>query len=332
MAHDERGLGLPHLIGPPASSASPQKESMSVSLFVSVAAYQDVDLWPTLVNAAAMAHRPAALHLSVLEQSQTPSSPPEGLSRTVGRISYLHLDHRYSRGPCWARSMISTYVRDEAYFLQIDSHMRFDAGWDVTLVDALESLNRTSPRSIISTYPCAFELIDNEVVKKPIPGHALVLKPNHGVPMSDQTPVLGFYALPTKSEVILPGHHVGAGCLFSRASLLREVPIDPWLYFHGEEQNLAVRAWTHGWDIWHMPDMPIFHRYHDGGGRPVHWNEADDRQRSERWWELDRQANARMRALLYDRVPLGCYGLGSARSLEDFARASGLDYPARAVR
>jgi GT2 family glycosyltransferase len=213
--------------------------------------------------------------------------------------------------------MISTYVRDEAYFLQIDSHMRFDAGWDVTLVDALESLNRTSPRSIISTYPCAFELIDNEVVKKP---------------MSDQTPVLGFYALPTKSEVILPGHHVGAGCLFSRASLLREVPIDPWLYFHGEEQNLAVRAWTHGWDIWHMPDMPIFHRYHDGGGRPVHWNEADDRQRSERWWELDRQANARMRALLYDRVPLGCYGLGSARSLEDFARASGLDYPARAVR
>jgi hypothetical protein len=305
---------------------------MSVSIFVSVAAYRDVDLWPTLIDAVSTASNASSIHFSVLEQSEAPSTPPDSLAKAVGRLSYLHLDQRFSRGPCWARSMISTYIRDEAYFLQIDSHMRFDAGWDAALIGALESVAKTNPKTIISTYPCAFELEGQEVVKKPMPGHALVLRPKPDTQLAADTPVLGFHAVPVKSKALLPGYHVGAGCLFARASLLQEVPIDPWLYFHGEEQNLAVRAWTHGWDIWHMPDMPIYHRYHDGKGRPVHWNEADDSQRRARWWELDRQANGRMRALLYDRVPLGCYGLGTSRSLEAFAQASGLDYPARLLR
>lgn len=302
---------------------------MSASIFVSVAAYRDVDLWPTLADAVNTAKSPSALHVAVLEQSEHPSSPPEWLKSALGRLSYLHLDHRFSRGPCWARSLISTYLRDETFFLQIDSHMRFDAGWDQTLTSALEAAASPNPKAIISTYPCAFEMSGPTVVKKPIRGHALVLRPKPDAHLLAETPILGFHAVPVVSVRMLPGHHVGAGCLFARASLLQEVPIDPWLYFHGEEQNLAVRAWTHGWDIWHMPDMPVYHLYHDGKGRPVHWNDADDSQRAQRWWELDRMANARMRALLYDRNSLGCYGLGGVRSLEAFAEASGIDYASR---
>jgi hypothetical protein len=40
------------------------------------------------------------------------------------------------------------------------------------------------------------------------------------------------------------------------------------------------------WDIWHVPDLPIYHLYHRGQDRPVHWDEQDDEARPVRWWDL----------------------------------------------
>jgi hypothetical protein len=296
------------------------------SIFVSVAAYRDAELWPTLADCIEQAARPGRLHIGILEQSAEPSASDPRVAEAVGRLTYAHLHHRYSRGPCWARATIAGFMDEEAYALQIDSHMRFDPGWDERLTDALEAVSGGNSRAILSTYPCAFELVDGRVLKRPMPGQALVLAPTPSAAFAPDSPVLPFRAVPTPTALPLPGHHVGAGCLFSRASLLQEVPIDPWLYFHGEEQNLAVRAWTHGWDIWHIPDMPIYHLYHAGGGRPVHWDADDDAARGTRWWALDGLAKARMRALLFERRHLGAYGLGRSRTLQDFCEASGIDY------
>jgi hypothetical protein len=222
-------------------------------LFVSIAAYRDPDLGATLQDALDQAAHPGALHLGVLEQSPTPTALAPSVRERAGQITYLHLHHSYSRGPCWARAMIATAVRQETHFLQIDSHTRFDPGWDLTLLQTCEALAQASgqPKLILSTYPCAFEISDGQAVRKPMPGHALVLRPQAEATLSGPSPVLPFHAVPTPSPVPLAGCHVGAGCLFAPTRLLQEVPLDPWLYFHGEEQNLAVRAWTHGWDIWH---------------------------------------------------------------------------------
>jgi hypothetical protein len=308
-----------------------QRHDIPEMIFVSVAAYRDDDLWPTLADCVARAARPDRLHLAVLEQRAEPSAPDPVVVGAVAQFSYLHLHPRYSRGPCWARSLITTYLRDEAYFLQIDSHMRFDPGWDERLVAALQAVGQHNPRALISTYPCAFEFVAGEAVKRSMPGQALVLRPSPQAAFTPDSPVLPFHAVPTVSAGALPGYHVGAGCLFAPSSLVREVPVDPWLYFHGEEQNLAVRAWTHGWDIWHEPDLPIYHLYHSGQQRPVHWDADDDADRETRWWALDQQAKARMRDLLFERRHLGAYGLGRSRTLEDFCQASGIDYLNRSL-
>jgi len=301
-------------------------------IFVSIASYRDPDLVSTIEDCLRRARHPDQLHLAVLEQNSVPSDIPKALTGRAGRFSYLHLDHRYSRGPCWARSMIGTYLRDEEFFFQIDAHMRFDDGWDDLLVQAHRQVSSHNPRAIISSYPCAFDLQEGVVCKRKMPGMALVLKPRPEASLGETTPVLAYHAVPTPAAAPMPGFHVGAGCLFANASLLQQVPIDPWLYFHGEEQDLAVRAWTHGWDIWHMPDMPIYHLYHSGGGRPVHWDAADDAEREFRWWELDRQAARRLSSLFYEGADLGVYGLGSVRSMDEFAAASGVDYRRRQIR
>jgi hypothetical protein len=300
-------------------------------IFVSIAAYRDPDLLPTLQDALDQAQHPKALHLGVLEQSEAPTKLPPDLHQRAGQLSYLHLHHRFSRGPCWARALIATSLRDEEYFLQIDSHTRFDKGWDEAFISAYEAVEGRQPKAILSTYPCAFEVEGDVAVKKPMPGQALVLRPRSDASLQGASPVLSFHAIPTPATAALPGFHVGAGCLFAPARLLQEVPLDPWLYFHGEEQNLAVRAWTHGWDIWHPPDLPIYHLYGRRDDRPVHWEEEEDRDRPVKWWQLHAQAEQRMAALLFERHDLKAYGLGTARSLEAYASASGIDYCQRRV-
>jgi hypothetical protein len=303
-----------------------------MSIFISIASYRDPRLWPTVADALEQAADPQALHFAVVDQSEAAAEPPPELQHRAGALSYLHLHHRFSRGPCWARSIAASYCQGEPYFLQIDAHMVFDRHWDRHLVEQLEALSARNPRTILSTYPAPFELVDGQPVRRPIPGHALVLEPRPGSVLGAESPVLGFRSRAVASREALPGCHVGAGCLFTRSAFIAEVPYDPWLYFHGEEQNLAVRAWTHGWDIQHVPDMPIYHLYHGGDGRPVHWAEGDDVARPTRWWELERSSQARMRALLYDGVYLGVYGLGRARSLQQYAEFSGIDYPNRTCR
>jgi hypothetical protein len=39
-----------------------------------------------------------------------------------------------ARGPCWARHRAQALLRDESFFMQVDSHMLVVAGWDRKLL------------------------------------------------------------------------------------------------------------------------------------------------------------------------------------------------------
>lgn len=300
-------------------------------IFISIASYQDADLWYTVNDLVVNASRPCRLHIAILDQSDTPSPPTEGVLQRVHKITYTNISPKYSRGPCWARHVLQSYVRDEEFYLQLDAHMRFDPGWDDNLIQEYDDLSGKNVRTILSSYVCGFEKKeDGTIEKQKFPGHALVLKPLPDAKLQIHTPIMIFQAHPTPSQVAIPGYHTGGGFLFGPAALTQEIPYDPWLYFHGEEQNQAVRAFTHGWDIYHPVDIPVYHIYKDD--RKRHWNEDKNTGRSEAWVMLDRECNQRMHRLLYDRAPLGIYGLGFKRTLEEFAEFSGIDYINKTIR
>jgi hypothetical protein len=159
-----------------------------------------------------------------------------------------------------------------------------------------------------------------------------VVKP--GTAFEPDHPVLGFEAQPLDTTRPVSGFHLGAGCLFAPGSIVQAFPYDPWFYFHGEEQALAARLFTHGWDIFHVPRLPVFHLYNTGGSgappRPLHWDEQQDRQRDQAWWRLEQRSRARLAALL-SGASLGVYGLGKVRSMADYADFSGIDFVRRTI-
>jgi hypothetical protein len=301
-------------------------------IFASIASYCDPVLPFTLHRAVSMASDPSRLHFGVVEQSPA-DSPRVGSPGSGARLTQVHIDIADARGPCWARAIAMSLHDGEDWFLQLDSHMDFDPGWDERLITQAQALGAPGRDLVVSTYPDAFRFVAGA------PEHlttgsvlAQVLKPGTG--FAPDHPVLSFEAQPLEVHAPVPGFHVGAGCLFAPGRIAQQFPYDPWLYFHGEEQALALRLYTHGWDIFHMPALPIHHLYNDAGSgappRPLHWDEAHEAGRETSWWTLEQRSRARLAALVAGE-DLGVYGLGKLRTLADFAAFSGIDYVARTL-
>jgi hypothetical protein len=142
----------------------------------------------------------------------------------------------------------------------------------------------------------------------------------------------------------LQGYHISGGCMFAPRSFVRTVPNDPYLYFNEEEQNLSLRMYTHGWDIYHVAGLPIYHLYNekpvfkdgeeseDSDRRPLHWDQAAGATGKPKWHAQVRRAQRRMATLVWgDASKLGVYGLGKKRTLHDYAEMCGIDYPNRTI-
>lgn len=305
-----------------------------MSLFISIAAYCDPVLAFTLARARGAARRPQDLHFGVFDQSPEPLPASVLAMLAPSRVSYQRIDPVYARGPCWARAATMALYGGEDWYLQLDSHMDFDPGWDERLVAQAEALQAGRPGVVISSYPNAFAFEQGLPVRRLVTQGVLahVLKP--GTRFDAEHPVLAFEAHPVDSARPLPGFHLGAGCLFAPGRFALAFPYDPALYFHGEEQAIAARLFTHGWDIVHMPGLPIYHLYNDGGSgappRPLHWDQAHEAKRSLSWWTLEQRSRARLASVLRGD-PLGVYGLGTVRTMAEYAALSGIDYAARTL-
>jgi hypothetical protein len=301
-------------------------------IFVSIASYCDPVLPFTLARAVATATAPGRLHFGVVDQS-----PPGGqrlAAPGAARLSQVQVDARDARGPCWARAIAMSLFDGEEWFLQLDSHMDFDAGWDERLIAQAVALGAPQRALVLSTYPDGFALVEGAPVRRPTTSGVLAQVVRTGTGFAPDHPVLTFQAQPVASTQPLPAFHVGAGCLFAPGRITHEVPYDPWLYFHGEEQAMALRLYTHGWDLFHMPGLPVHHLYNDAASgappRPLHWDAQQEAGREIGWWALEQRARARLAALAAG-ADLGVYGLGRVRSLADFAAFSGIDYATRTL-
>ena len=285
--------------------ASTKKET----IFVSIASYRDKELIPTLDNMIKQAHNPENLKICVCWQHDE----DEDLSKYEKDSRFLIIDVPYqeAKGVCWARNLIQKQFDNEGYILQLDSHHRFLKGWDTILKNKLNSLkDKGVKKPIISAYLPGYDPENDPKgrVKENwrlcfdrfMPEGAVFLRPAH---------------IPQKSKGMERGRFISGHMVFAEGHYYKNVMYDPKLYFHGEETSLGVRAFTHGYDIYHL-DRPIMWHFYERSGNIRHWD--DDKN----WGDLNSESFRRFKALLgVDGTPpmdFGQYGLGSERTLQEF--------------
>jgi len=297
-------------------------------IFISIASYQDKLLPVTIHSAYSSAKYKDNLTFGVVDQCEYKLDFSK--SRIANQITYTHLDPDAARGPCWARSLAQTLMKDEEYFLQVDSHTIFEKDWDEYLLNYIKTIKKSHDKPVISAYPRGFEVADFE---KKIFKKSQEDDPSTHVMVLDEEKVFkdGYFSmqkgLPTESKQIYKGFLISAGFLFSTREFVDVVPYDPHLYFEGEETSLALRLFTRGFDIFHIPKIPLFHCYvnsSDQFTRPMHWNEDEDKNRSVKWVELQRKSKKRIEEIIEGKLK-DSFGLGSERSLNDYKDFSGID-------
>lgn len=303
-----------------------------MSIFVSLAAFNEPLLEFTLDSMFAQANTPSAIFVGLVDQSTDNNRAWLSDKSYWRQIRYVQIDPIDARGVSWARSLVFSLYQDEEYLLQIDSHTWFDSGWDVQLIECLNHLKHISAKPVLSTYPPPFEFDDdNKPFKTLAPTTAIyALRPYPETKPSADCATLGFRVEHVQGGEFIEGYHIGAGFLFAPGAFVQDVPYDPYMYFHGEEQNLAIRAFTHGWNIFHPQQsvIPLFHLYKQKNvsHRTHHWHPDYEAQRVVKWSELKKRADRRLLDLIHRPERCGRFGPGSVRTLVDFIALSGIDY------
>jgi hypothetical protein len=185
------------------------------------------------------------------------------------RFRVLDVDWRDSRGACWARAEIMRLWRGEPYFLQIDSHHRFARDWDVRLIH--HAARTSSRKPLLTTYCPMYE----PGLKAALPDEPTQMDFDYftkeGIPMFKPSEI-SFGKGPPRP---IRARFVSGHFLFTLGSFVQEVPYDPNLYFHGEEITMAIRAYTWGYDLFHPPDVLLWHEY-SRDNRRKHWDDHGD--------------------------------------------------------
>lgn len=300
-----------------------------MKIFISIASYQDPLLEATLKSAFEKSDAPENLVFGVCDQSSTPLKL-ESIEFNK-QIKYEHVDPLYSKGPCWARSRIQDSFDDEDYYLQIDSHMQFERGWDSYLIKYIKEIQTINTEMhqlpIITCYPRSFDVIDInnskfELNKSDNRTHTIAYREDAMFIKENFCRQIGAIA----NKEICHGYLIAAGFLFSTKEFVKQIPYDPDFYFYGEEISMMLRAFTRNFGIFHLPDVPVFHLYADISDikRKLHWDEDEDSKRETKWHEREERSIKKLNDVINNRVE-GVFGLGNKRTLQDYKFLSGVD-------
>ena len=301
-----------------------------MKIFIQIASYRDPQLIPTIKSAIENAKNPKNLRFGIARQFH-PDDKFDDLSEYSKdrRFRILDIPHNESQGACWARNLIQQLYKKEEYTLQIDSHMRFEKNWDEMCINMITDLQaKGHEKPLLTGYVPSFDP-DNDPASR--------VKEPWRMAFDRFIPEGAIFFLPE----VIPGHKnlrrpvnarfYSAHFCFTLGQFAKEVQHDPSYYFHGEEISIAVRAYTHGYDLFHPHKIVCWHEY-TRKGRTKQWD--DDKA----WVDKNTKSHKRNRQLfsmdgeLYNPEEFGTFGFGTERTLKDYEKYAGISFGKRAIQ
>jgi hypothetical protein len=315
------------------NSRKHNKLPMKNKIFVHLPAYREPELVPTIKDCLAQAKYPGRIVFGICRQ-YNPDDKFDNIDEFRGNKQFKLVEMHYTeaKGLPYARQKINDMITDETYVLQLDSHHRFTKDWDETLVQMHLGLEKKGFTPILTGYlPYYNPKTDPEGrCGEPWQQQFACFYP-HGTIFIRPGLLTGYQTMtePVQSRFI-SGHFA-----FARTKWAKEIKHDPSIYFSGEELNLTVRSFTHGYDLFHPHKIVIWHAtMREERSGILLWD--DQSKRGENWYGHQQTAWKRIRNLLRtqkdDDVDLTGYDLGKVRTLRDFERYAGFHFKRKAVQ
>ena len=303
------------------------------TIFIHLPAYRDPELVPTIKDALKNAKYPKRIHFGICRQYH-PDDKFDDLTEFKGdkRFNIYECLYTEAKGLPWARAVINEQLMGKQdYILQLDSHHRFAQDWDMTLIEMHNQREKQGYKPILAAYLPLYTPFNDPEGRSMEPWQqqfacfyphgTIFIRPSllHGWKNMTEPPFSRF----------LSGHFC-----FARTEWAREVKHDPDIYFSGEEINLTVRSYTHGYDMFHPHKLVVWHStMREERSGMLKWD--DDAKLGVDWWNRQNTARAKIRQLFrvedngYD---LTGYDLGTARTIEDYEKYAGVNFKTRSVQ
>jgi [Skp1-protein]-hydroxyproline N-acetylglucosaminyltransferase len=301
-------------------------ESSLPTIFVSIASYRDSETYPTIQSLFSNAKNASRVKVGLVLQynetqdasiwNQIVASP----WYKSNQIRCLLMDDRHALGPCYARSLCQSLFRDEAFVMQTDSHMRFRPNWDEYLVQTMEMLmvEQGGEKVLLTAYPVGYQLPNN--IPNETRGTLLVPWKFDSSGMLRQRGRL----LQPRNDPVLCNLYA-AGFNFGPARMLQDVPYDQSLHhlFFGEEMSMAVRLYTHGYNLFAPPESVCYHLW-SRDHRPT--KPDKEKQDPQLVAKRKEQSLAVVMNQLSGKISTTVCGLGTVRTVAQFEEALRVDF------
>lgn len=341
---------------------------MGDTIFVQMASYKDPELLPTLNDIIDKAKHPELLHICVAWQHGDDEnieifldngfdvtefiedithiedykkiSTILLLGKNKAKLTVLDIDYKNTNGACWARHKIQQMYLGEKYTLQLDSHHRFVPHWDELSVNMLEDLrSEECPKPLLTAYIPSFDPDNDPQARihvpwkmdfdRFIPEGAVFFRPSS----IDDWETL---------DKPMPSRFYSAHFCFTDGNFAIDVQHDPHYFFHGEEISIAVRAFTHGFDLFHPHKVIAWHEY-TRKGRTKIWDDHTTPEKNKGkmeldWVERNNICHKRNRILFGmdgenpNQIKFGKYGFGTKRTLREYEEYAGISFAYRGVQ
>jgi len=298
-------------------------------IFIQIASYRDPQLITTLRDCISNAKYPDNLVFSIAWQHSVEDEWDSLYEyKNDKRFRVLDINYKDAKGACWARNQLQQNYKEEEYTLQLDSHHRFIKDWDDELINMYEQLRSNGiNKPLLTSYISSFDPDNDPAGRITVPW-----KMN----FDRFIPEGAVFFLPASIDNYkeltepIPARFYSAHFAFASGQFVKEVPHDPDYYFHGEEISIAVRAYTHGYDLFHPHKIIAWHEY-TRKNRTKQWD--DDKS----WHLKNDDCHLRNRKLfemdgLVKDINFGIYDFGTERTLEDYERYAGLSFKKRAAQ
>lgn len=235
------------------------------------------------------------------------------------------MHYRKAKGPTFARSLCESLWDGEEYYLMTDSHIRFEPGWDIEIIEMLLKTKRPR-RTIITMYPEGFDRYQNKkngTLKYTVPirrgWRYEQLKYFNSQGIVEFESVTTYLPIP-KTPKYVP--MVGACFVFAHSDILKIVPYHPdtpYLFF-GEEMFYTVRLLSHGYDIMGPTHSVVYHLW-KRDYRKTFWDHEITQER-------DRSIQ-KIKDIMTGKIKDLKYGMGNIRSWKEIQEYLGIDFNKR---